>query len=356
MPKIGLIGEGEIGGFVARKLKDCGFEVLLFDIFSTKNLQEKIKDMKLVISLLPARMVSDILLNLVEMGISVVIPSSLNNVQTIAEWAKDNNSVVVAEAGLVPGLSNMLVGAAHSMLGGLTDVRIYGGVIPEGYNPYLFLTPNLSKYGWIEIYLRPARFIVKGSVMRYPPLHSFAGRIYVESVGELEYFPFDGLGSLLKKFEFLNFGGTYLVQWPGHLEFIQGLKKIGLLENRGLGKDRCGNECRSDSLKMFSQGVRDLTILIVEAFKGKKGVRFTQIVHATQKISAKTKIIGSFLVYISLKILENKISGEGVIFPEDLGVREDVSVGILENFARDGMPVKEEFLKRKIVGGDEIWV
>ena len=140
--------------------------------------------------------------------------------------AKNNNVTVVADCGVAPGMSNILVGHVHRLLDETHNVLIYVGGLPEVREwPYEFKA-GFSPIDVIEEYIRPARYIENGQLVIKPAL-SEPEPIHFPEVGTLEAFNTDGLRTLATTISAPNMKEKTL-RYPGHVEKIATLRETGL--------------------------------------------------------------------------------------------------------------------------------
>ncbi len=349
MQRVAIIGLKKIEGVVAkflekREVETCVYpEALLF----SGNVGEEIDKDALIVVGLWGEEGYEVLLNLVEKGLNVIslFPYPIG-LERINRAAMENEVVVILIPAASWGLAHMLAGSAKAMLGGIDELRMYLGNITAEFNPYFGVADGWNIQEYMEMYRRPAKFILNSSRVLLDPLESYVGRINIEGVGELEYFPVDALTPIFESFPNLRFAESYALGWPGHWEFMRGLKRIGLLAENLHGNEEA-DACLMALVGKKGMGVKDMHILLLEAFRGRKGVKFLHVVKPREAERAFEWVIGIFIASVAWKFLEGKIPQRGILFPQELGLREEISVPILENFALNGMPVREEFITRK---------
>ncbi|MDP8002677.1 MAG: saccharopine dehydrogenase C-terminal domain-containing protein [Caldisphaera sp.] len=368
MKKVGIVGIGNVGKRASFLLKREGYDIILLDSdeeklksFSKeinsaykkvdvldKNSLSSLGNLDLVVTSLPGSIAHDAVKNFVSLGFNVADVSFFpEDPIDINDIATENNVTVILDAGVAPGLSNMLISYGKYKLGNLTGGRIYVGGITEKPDPPLGLVITWNAMDLIDEYRRHARLINNKKIVTFDPLSSEIGKIYVNGLGELEYFPTDGLRSLLKTYSDLDFLAEYTLRWPGHVDFMKGLKKIGLLDHKKIvvkGKEVFADEFFSSLLGQNRYSFKDIVVLIVEAFYDKKFIRFTQIVKPDSLWSGMSRVTGSFLAYVSMEFLQNKLKGRGIIYPENLS--EDLLKDIINKMENDGMPIIEEEINK----------
>ncbi len=371
MAKVAVIGAGGVGQVAAAVLLQEDHDVLLVDrskeslhrasqrvkvptavadATSLDDVKKAVGQVDLVVTALPGSIAFRALKNLSSLGVDIVDVSFFpEDPEELGKEFERQGRTLIVDAGVAPGLSNMLVGVGDRRLGGIRGAYIYVGGISERPDPPLGLVPSWSISDLIDEYRRPARVIQDGSLVKLDPLSGPLGTIYVPGVGELEYFPTDGLRSLLKTYggrtEFL---AEYTLRWPGHVNFIKGLKRLGLLDHRPVnigGYEVMADDILASLLWSMKVSFNDIVVLVVDVFgKDKGGIRFVQVTRAESGLTAMSRVTGSFLAYVALAFLEGKIKGPGLIYPESLGLNEVVAGEILTYLSVNGMPLVEESL------------
>jgi len=140
------------------------------------------------------------------------------------DLAKSHEVIAVMDAGVAPGMSNLILGAYQSK-SEVTDFTCYVGGLPrERTWPYEYKAP-FSPIDVIEEYTRPSRTVENSEIVQKvalsePELIDFAG------VGTLEAFNTDGLRSLIHTMSIPNMKEKTL-RYPGHIELIRILRETG---------------------------------------------------------------------------------------------------------------------------------
>ena len=132
---------------------------------------------------------------------------------------------IIPDAGLAPGISNLVAGEAYARRGAPQELVIMvGGVAQDASQPYGYCV-TWSLDDLTEEYVRPAR-IVQGGRQVTVPVFSGMERVRVEGVGELEAFYSDGPRSLMTRCRRAEMGEKTL-RWPGHAEAVKPLVAAG---------------------------------------------------------------------------------------------------------------------------------
>jgi saccharopine dehydrogenase-like NADP-dependent oxidoreductase len=135
---------------------------------------------------------------------------------------------ILPDAGLAPGISNLVAGEAYARRGAPQELLIMvGGVAQDRSRPYGYVV-TWSLDDLREEYVRPAR-IVRGGERVAVPVFSGLERVSVEGVGEMEAFYSDGLRSLMDTLPGVREMGEKTLRWPGHAEAVRPLVQAGRL-------------------------------------------------------------------------------------------------------------------------------
>lgn len=133
---------------------------------------------------------------------------------------------LVPDAGLAPGISNLVIGHAVATRGTPRELMIYvGGVSQDPSAPFGYVV-TWSVDDLLEEYTRPARIMRDGKIVTVPV---FSGMETVElpGAGAMEAFYSDGLRSLLYTLPGVPEMGEKTLRWPGHAQAVQPLVASG---------------------------------------------------------------------------------------------------------------------------------
>jgi len=135
---------------------------------------------------------------------------------------------IVPDAGLAPGISNLVAGEAYARRGPPQELVIMvGGVAQDRSQPYGYCV-SWSLDDLTEEYVRPARIVRAGRQVAVP-VFSGMERVSIEGVGEMEAFYSDGLRSLMDTLPGVAEMGEKTLRWPGHAEAVKPLVAAGRL-------------------------------------------------------------------------------------------------------------------------------
>ena len=266
------------------------------------------------------------------------MPEDCNNLKAIAEDAK---TALYPDAGVAPGLSNMIVGNLISK-NKLKEIKIMVGGLPLEKNPPWNYKAPFSPIDVIEEYTRPARIKENGSIKTVEALTGLINFEF-ESIGKLEAFLTDGLRTLLTTDMTRNIPTLleYTIRYPGHSEMITELLNNNKLDDTVKshnGKITSQREITTKQLFKewkLNEDDKEFTLLIITA-KTKKDKEISCIVYDEWRNgwSSMSRTTGLTACAITNLIIDKKLNKTGIITPEELGTNQnyfDYIINYLEN-------------------------
>lgn len=248
--KVLVLGSGLVGTPMALDLvRDNGISVAVADIDKEKlaiirddrihkiqadlsvaeELNALVADYDLIVNAVPGFIGFQTLTQCIEAGKDVVdIAFYPEDVFSLSELAIEKGVRVIADMGVAPGMSNLLVGYAASKLDRIDNVEIYVGGLPKiRKKPWEFKVV-FSPADVIEEYTRPARMVEHGEIVIKPALSEIE-LLDFDIPGTLEAFNSDGLRSLMFTIDAENMKEKTL-RYPGYAEKIQLLANNGFFD------------------------------------------------------------------------------------------------------------------------------
>jgi lysine 6-dehydrogenase len=144
--------------------------------------------------------------------------------------AKQKGVCAAVDAGVAPGLDNLIFGAHDRDWNVSFFECLVGGLPAEPRWPWRYTAP-FSPVDVIEEYLRPARLMEGGRVVVKPAL-SEPEFVDFPGVGTLESFNTDGLRSLLTTMRHVPEMREKTLRWPGHRDLALALRGSGFLSEQ----------------------------------------------------------------------------------------------------------------------------
>ncbi len=215
--KIIVLGGGMVGSAIARDLKNSGFAVTVADRDDTiKNrlspfgiefmtldfadfsaVSKIVRPFDLVIGAVPGFLGFSVLKTLIEARKNVVDISFMpEDPRKLDMLAKQNGVTIIPDAGVAPGLSNLMFGNALAEFETLDSAKCFVGGLPQNPKPPWFYKSVFSPIDVVEEYTRPARIVENGEIVIKPAMTEIEP-IEFEKVGVLDAFNSDGLRTLL---------------------------------------------------------------------------------------------------------------------------------------------------------------
>ena len=270
------------------------------------------------------------------------------------ELAKTQGVVAVMDAGVAPGVSNLVLGYHNKQIE-VTDFVCYVGGLPrERTWPYEYKAP-FSPIDVIEEYTRTSRMVEEGVVVEKvalsePELIDFPG------VGTLEAFNTDGLRSLIKTIDAPNMKEKTL-RYPGHIELMRVLRETGFF--------------REDQIKIGDQSIRpiDLTTsllfpkwklgaeeeeftimnIFVKGLEGDQRIEYKYELldryDPVSKTSSMARTTGYTCTAITQLVLDGHYQRIGISPPEFVGETEGCLENVLEYLKRRGIHYHQTITK-----------
>lgn len=249
--KIVVLGAGRVGSAIAADLAaEPGFEVTAVDHSAAaleglrsgpvaRTLEADLADPArvralagehdLVVGAVPAHMGYRTVEAAIEAGRHVVDISFFEeDAFGLDALARERGVVAVMDAGVSPGLSNIILGYQEAVAERVSRYVCYVGGLPEDRGGLFQYKAPFSPADVIEVYTRPARYKAGGQIRTDPAL-SGVEEIEVPGVGTLEALLTDGLRTLLADDAVPDMRELTL-RYPGHADQMRLLREMGLFD------------------------------------------------------------------------------------------------------------------------------
>ena len=350
-----------IGSFIAEEL--CNdFEVMVVDNnkstlnqiekrnhrisainFDVKNgiIEDIIANYDLAVNCLPGFMGFEMLKKIIQCKVSCVDISFMpENCLELSEFALENNCLVIPDAGVAPGLSNLIIGniVANNKI---EEIQTMVGGLPKKKNPPWNYKAPFSPIDVIEEYTRPARIRINGKTEVREAL-SKKQRLEVEGIGELEAFLTDGLRTLLDSKGSLSEVPNlmeFTIRYPGHCDLIRKMVSDGKFSNANVKRKKITRK-EETSGELFEswkleEGEEEFTFMLILAVPSEGNeISYTIYDEFTEGATSMARTTGLTACAFSRLVLENKIKEKGVICPETLGMN-NIFYDYVLNYLRD---------------------
>ncbi len=347
--RIITLGGGMVGSAIARDLKEqkysvtvadrdeslkarlapFGIDYLNLDFSNNNAVTDAVKNFDLVIGAVPGFMGFDILKTVLEAGKDMVDISFMpEDSRALIQLAEMNKVTAITDAGVAPGLSNLLFGRALFEYDELHSANCYVGGLPQNPQPPWWYKSVFSPIDVIEEYTRPARFVVNGKMVTMPAMTDME-QIEFEGVGTLDAFNSDGLRSLLE-LPIPNMVEKTL-RYPGHIQKIIEMQGNGLFEPEKI------KQTAESLFKEWAPGKEDFdqTIMRLEFIGKKDGEKITEIYNLLDyfdkkaNISSMARTTGYSCAAVANVLLSGVFSRTGVFTLEKFGAEPSLVENIL---------------------------
>ncbi|UCH37842.1 MAG: saccharopine dehydrogenase NADP-binding domain-containing protein [Candidatus Bathyarchaeota archaeon] len=322
------------------------------DLYDYDRLVKIMGDFDLVVGLAPGKLGYHTIKAAVEAKVNLVDLSYLSEdpLQFDSE-ASQANITIIPDCGVAPGLSNILVGRAYSLLESVSNVRMFIGGLPQERIPPLEYKITWCVEDLLEEYVRDATIIMDGKPTKVQALDGLEELDFPE-LGRLEAFYTDGLRTLHHTIRGIKNMWEKTLRYPGHAEKIKLLRALGLFDDAKID----GVSPRRVLMELFKKklrfpAIKDLLAMKVELEGEKNGIKTRYSYHLLDHHNEITNIsaMGRTTAYTASAVIqlliENKIDEKGVVPPESLGMDDKLFPKIKAKLEREGIKIIEEKLQ-----------
>lgn len=283
----------------------------------------------------PSEIAHVALKNLISAGVSVAdVSFTPNPPLELDAAAKRSGATCVVDCGIAPGLSHVLVGAAHAELGGLDSARIWVGGMPQNPPAVFHHAVYFNPSDLLAEYVRPARARQQGKDIDPAPLDAEVESFTDKELGTLEAFLSDGLRTLLGSFPDVPDMSELTLRWPGHLETMRNLRQLGMLEPPVVQAFATHLGTR------YPENANpDVLLMVVEATKGREKRAWRLIDRRTKEQSAMSRTTGYTTAAIAMLLARKQFNEPGVHAPEKLGANRELTETIIKDLQDHGVQI-----------------
>lgn len=229
------------------------------DLSNYKSVRKICEQHDLAIGCLPAKLGHNAMFAIVDAGIHYVDLSFLEqDYMSFDSSALHKKITIIPDAGIAPGLSNLVVGRA--MLNKPKRVEIHvGGIAHDKAEDYVI---SWSPEDLEEEYVRPARIIQNGLITTVPPLSGEENLIF-PNIGRFNSYYTDGLRSLLDYQGQVDFMAEKTIRWPGHIEkVVNPLLKSGNFVEGITSKFKSSDEAQDMLIMLIKADDEEVTLKV----------------------------------------------------------------------------------------------
>ncbi|MDH3290757.1 MAG: saccharopine dehydrogenase NADP-binding domain-containing protein [Gemmatimonadota bacterium] len=348
--RVVVLGAGRVGQAIALDLAASGFAVaatdsdpmalaplaarglatVRADLADRDAVVQLVAEFDLVVGALPAALGYRTVEAVIDAGRAIVDISFFEEDPFgLDALARERGVVAVVDAGVAPGLSNIIYGHFAAGADRVRRLVCYVGGLPAEPSGLMRYKAPFSPADVIELYTRPARYRTGGVLTTVPALSEITS-LDVPGVGSLEAFLTDGLRSLLRE-DHVPEMREMTLRYPGHVQQMLLLREIGLLSTAPLtvGSTRISPRAVVTTLLFplweFAPGEPDLTVLHVEidVEQGGSAERHTFDLldrhDAESGTSSMARTTGYTCTAIVQLVADGTYGRTGVSAPEDVG-------------------------------------
>ncbi|MCX8204617.1 MAG: saccharopine dehydrogenase NADP-binding domain-containing protein [Candidatus Nezhaarchaeota archaeon] len=359
-----VLGCGAVGSRVARKLASLGLEVVAVDVSEQalsslegveklrldasrqEELAGLLKKVDVACDCLPGSLGFRSMEAAAKVGAKLVSASyTPEDPLSLGKAAQQNGALIIPDCGLAPGLSNILAGRAYAELNALTELHVKVGSIPSSPSPPLSHASTWNIDDLLDEYLRPARIVRGGKVVKVDPL-STIHVVWIEGLGLFEAFYTDGLRTMLNTIKAREMDEATL-RHRGHLASMRALAQVGLLSQK---RPELKKLLSSLLREAWKGSIDDLLVLRVDA-SGAEGRRSYSLVLFDPREPPLLKATALVCSYIALAVVEGRVEKTGVLPPELLSWQRRLLLDVLRQLEAEGLKI-EEGPRSKLATGD----
>ncbi len=250
------------------------------------------------------------------------------------ELARDHGVPAIVDAGVAPGLSNLILGHHEARLEETRRFEcLVGGIPAEPTPPWEYKAP-FSPIDVIAEYIRPARFRRDGQDVILPALAE-TEELELDGAGRVEAFLTDGLRTILRTSKAPDLIEK-TVRWPGHADRIRVLRESGFLdpEPREVTGQRVAPLDLTSALLfdawLYEPGEPDLTVMRVMVTGMDERGPVIHSYHLLDRydpdngISSMARTTGYTAAALARLVLDGRVNEPGIAPPETLAAADGV--------------------------------
>lgn len=341
-----VVGFGRVGSVTADILRDEGFEVLVYDssmqrVEEAKSLGFKAylsdaasassariiaSNCEVVATSLPSRIAERALRTLMESGAKKIVDVSYIRDPFVYDGlARRSSSLLLVDAGVAPGLTNILATHIAKAFSEPLEVIIHVGGL-SARESTLGLVASWNMEDMLEEYTRPARTRMEGKYVELDPILD-ATTVEIPGIGVFDALPTDGLRTLLKTLSSVPILVEYTLRYKGHVELFRMLKQLELLSSKNYVVEGCSITPRTMLAKLLEDKLPkkgDRIIIYVKGVgKDKDGnmIKAEYILDVGQDdlgigIPVLSYMTGFMQAWFTQKVVEGFEEAVGVVPPE----------------------------------------
>ena len=333
-------------------------EFTVLDLSQDADIARVLRGSDVVVSTIPQSLVFRVMKVAAEMCIDMISTSlTPENPLILDNLFRACGSILIPDAGFVPGLSNLIVGRVLAIHDTVDEIGIYAGILPTRNKDPLSQISIQQPRDVVKECSSQVRIIEDGNVKSVDPLAA-VDIIDIPGIGRFETLYSEGLGTLLYTLrDRVKRVFRKTVRYIGYAEALRILRDLGLFDAEPLDINGIKVSPRNLLTRLLElrrrHDIPDTAMLYVRAIgsidKRRRVIQYlVQTSYDTHReLLARSKVIG-FTAYaiLRLKILDKLRDFVGVTPLEIIGMHESLFTEVISWLVLKGMhlDVRGEFL------------
>jgi lysine 6-dehydrogenase len=338
---------------IASTLGADNVHAMALDVADRRALTTVLADFDLAVGLTPGRAGYGAMAAAIHAGVDMVDLSYMpQNPLTLDEAAVNAGVCVVPDCGVAPGLSNLLVGQAVSLLDAVRDVYILVGGLPQTPIPPLGYKVTWCVEDLVEEYVREVSIVQDGRRVTVQALDGVETVVF-PGMGRLEAFYTDGVRTLHHTVPGVNNLWEKTLRYPGHVDQIKLLMSLGFFSTLPVtvGADTVAPRDLTTVLleqRLSLPTVQDVVAMSIEVTGTQQGeptrhtYRLLDHYDAAVGVSAMARTTAYTASTVIQLLVNGVITVKGVVPPERLGMAGGVFHAVMAELAKKGIHVTHE--------------
>lgn len=325
--------------------------VLPVDLSDARGLAAALEGQDLAIGAVPGPMGFETVRRVLSAGVDIIDISFFEeDAFELHDLARRHGRVAIVDAGVAPGLSNLILGALEARLVRTTRFEcLVGGIPAEPGPPWEYKAP-FSPIDVIAEYTRPARMRRDGKPLTLPAL-SEVELVEFPELGRLEAFNTDGLRTLLVTSRTPDLIEKTM-RWPGHADRVRVLRDTGFFATDPVETDSGPVTPLDLSARLlfdawrYDPGEHDLTVMRVtvdgedEDGPVRHTFRLLDRYDAATDVSSMARTTGYTATAIARFVLAGRYREPGISPPEMVGAADGALDWVLRHLEDRGVSIE----------------
>jgi len=325
------------------------------DLSAPGSIRDAVAEADIVLGALPGALGLRALREVIEAGKPCCDISFMpEDARLLDALARERGVTAIVDAGVAPGLSNLLCAHGLTFLTRCDQITILVGGLPRRPQPPFEYKAAFSPSDVIEEYVRPARYVTGGRIVTAEAL-SAVEIVELPGMPPLEAFLTDGLRSLADTLPAPEMQEKTL-RYPGHARLMRALREAGLFRSEPV--EVGGTTVRPLDvttaglfpLWQYEEGEEDVTVMRVEirGVRGDREATFTwdllDFADLDRGFSSMARTTAFPCALLARELMGRRESPDalrpGVIMPEELGADVGLFARVLAGLAARGVEAR----------------